>query len=104
MEKPRIYADFNGNTKSESGEDWLLLDGKGTFDDLHRLGLEFKEGLEAVFYDNDADDKGNLDDIEVEGVVKYDPVHHWVAVIDWDKVRHASDRIKSEKLKKEPSE
>ena len=99
MSKPKIYADFNGTTKSGSGEDLLILNGKGTLDDVIRLKLEFKEGLEAIFYDNDEDDNGNPDDIEVDGVVRHDSEHGWVAVVDWSKMRHASDRIKSEKPK-----
>jgi hypothetical protein len=89
--KPRIYADFNGIERGGE-EDWLLLDGRGTLDDLNRIGLEFQEGEEALFYDDDEDDEGNPDDIQAEGVMKYHAKYKWVAVIEWDKIHHASDR------------
>jgi hypothetical protein len=92
MNVPKIYADFNGNTKTDSGEDWLFLDGKGTTTDLKRLGIELKDGLKLILYDNDEDSNGNSDDLEVDGVVKYDPDYKWVAIVDWSKMRHASDR------------
>ena len=92
MSKPRIYADFNGIIRFEH-EAWVVLDCRGTFDDLKKLELELVEGLEAIFYDGDADDNGNPDDIEADGVVKFDPERFaWVAVINWDKIRHASER------------
>ena len=99
MDKPRIYADFHKLSGSDN-EDWLLLTCQGTFDDLNRLGLELKEGLEAIFYMDDADDEGKPDELEADGVVKFSPkINGWVAVIDQNKIRHASDRIKGEKPK-----
>lgn len=95
MAKPRIYADFNGIVRLET-ECWVVLDCRGTFDDLQRLGLEFKDGLGAIFYSDDLDENGISDDIEADGVMKFDQSRYgWVAVIDWDKIRHASDRIRN---------
>jgi hypothetical protein len=91
MKKPRIYADFQKWTQS-GDEHWLILQSKGTFDDLKQQGLELKEGLEAVFYADDADDAGTPDEIEADGVVKFDPANGWVAAIDENKIRHASDK------------
>lgn len=84
---PRIYADFNGWDGSDS-ERWLNLLSKGTFDDLDKLGVELREGLEVVFYDHDEDEKGNPTFPEADGVVRFlVKNNHWIGVIDWNKVR-----------------
>jgi hypothetical protein len=91
-EMPRIYADFmkwDGDGTSR----WLILTCRGTFEDLSRLGLQLTEGMVATFYMDDADDTGNSDDLEADGVVHFDATNnHWVAIIDWKLIQHASDR------------
>jgi hypothetical protein len=90
--KARLYADFNkcdGDEKSR----WLILACKGTFDDLARLNIEFTEGLEVTFYDDDSDRTGNRDELEADGYVHFDnKTNQWVGIIDWKMIQHASDR------------
>lgn len=91
-DRPRIYADFNKSAE-RSGKRWLILTCRGTFEDLARLNIQLVEGLEATFYMDDADRDGHYDELEADGVVHFDEVaNHWVAIIDWDLIRHASDR------------
>ena len=71
----------------------LELTCRGTIDDLARLGIELTEGLEAVFYMDDADEEGKSDELEADGVVHFDKAaNHWIARIDMRSIRHASDR------------
>jgi hypothetical protein len=92
--RPRLYADFNkwdGDGKSR----WLVLTCKGTSDDLARLNIELSEGLEVVFYADDSDQAGNPDELEADGYVHFDnKTNKWVGIIDWNLIRHASDRAK----------
>ena len=92
MQKPRIYADFNKWTQCNN-EYWLILDCKGTHDDLKRLNLQLHVGLEAIFYTDDANDDGSLNELEADGIVRFDSNRFgWVAVIDQEKIRHARDK------------
>ncbi len=71
----------------------LLLTCRGTFTDLNRQGLSLIDGLEATFYMDDANENGDYDELEADGVVHFDRDKQvWVAVIDWDLIRHASER------------
>jgi hypothetical protein len=64
----------------------------GTIKDLSTQGIRLREGLELLLYDADADDQGRPDELRAEGVVTFSSEEHrWVAVIDWDGIRHASD-------------
>ncbi len=100
MEKPRIYADYNKMAGGPNGEYWLLLQCIGISIDLERLGLTFSDGLEAIFYMDDGDENGNPDDLEGDGIVRFDHAHYgWVAEMDESTIRHASDRIRQQKPK-----
>lgn len=60
--------------------------------DLGRHGIELREGLVLTFYSDDADDRGNADDLIVQGLVQHDSnANHWTAVIDWQAIKHVSD-------------
>ncbi len=84
----RVYVDF---LKTDD-EGRLILSCYGTMQDLARYGIELREGLALTFYSDDADDAGNPDDLIVEGVVQYDKTsNQWVALIDWNAIRHVSD-------------
>ena len=86
---PRIYADFN----KQDSDGRLVLTCAGTYRDLRHAGLVLKDGLELVFYADDADEQGKPDDLEVEGVVQFDDkTKRWVGVFDPRNLRHASDR------------
>jgi len=89
MKLPRVYADFN----KQDRDGRLVLTCAGTKQDLERLGLTLSDGLKLLFYADDTDENGKPDDIEVEGVVTYDPTNErWVAAYQAGEIRHASER------------
>ncbi len=84
----RVYADFQNLDDSSR----LRLTSAGTTRDLERSGLRLREGLVLTLSTDDEDDAGNPDGLRAEGVVHYDREGRcWVASIDWDALRHASD-------------
>jgi hypothetical protein len=87
MDKPRIYADFNNaDTRGR-----LRLNCDGTLQDLDRHKISLREGLHLKLYDADSDDQGAPEDLEVDGVVHYSAEEQcWVAIIDWNAIRHIS--------------
>lgn len=88
LETPRIYADFHKIDKDGR----LILVCIGTRLDLQRYKIEFSEGMELIFYDDDADDHGNPDDLIVRGIVHYDEEQqYWTATIDWQAIKHSSE-------------
>jgi hypothetical protein len=88
MTRPRVYADFQNLDDSNR----LRLTCMGTLRDLERQGITLKEGLVLTFYTDDADDDGRPDELLADGVVHYDEGERcWVAAIDWNDLRHASD-------------
>lgn len=83
-----IYADFN----KYDPEYRLILTCAGTQADLAAENIELTNGLELTFYMDDQNDDGNPDNLIVNGIVQYDDVNsRWVAIINWDKIRHESD-------------
>jgi hypothetical protein len=87
-EEKRIYVDF----QKIDNQRRLVLTCLGTIQDLARHGIELKEGLVLTFYSDDADEKGNPDELIVQGRVSYDEVQkHWTATIDWRAIRHVSE-------------
>src|SRR5438045_1200268 len=88
MAKPRIYADFH-NADSRGR---IRLNCVGTIEDLTQQRVELYEGMVLTLYSDDLDDKGHLDGLVVAGAVSFsDDENCWVAAIDWDAIRHASD-------------
>ena len=88
MEKPKIYADFH-NADSRGR---LRLTCAGTLEDLAQQQVELREGLLLTLYADDLDDKGELDELLVDGVVSFSAEEHcWVAAIDWTAIRHTSE-------------
>jgi hypothetical protein len=88
MVKPKVYADFQ-NADSHGR---LRLNCAGTEEDLSKQRVELREGLLLTLYSDDLDDKGDLDELLVEGMASYSEEEHcWVAAIDWDAIHHASD-------------
>ncbi len=89
MGKPKIYADFH-NADSQGR---LRLNCIGTSEDLARQGVELRDGLVLKLYSDDLNERGEPDELLVDGVVSFsDQEHCWVAAIDWSAIRHASDR------------
>ncbi len=88
MGAPRIYADFhNADTLGR-----LRLNCLGTFEDLSRQKIELRDGLLLSLYADDLDAQGRPDELLVDGVAAYSPNENcWVAQIDWNAIRHASD-------------
>ena len=88
MVKPKVYADFH-NADSQRR---LRLNCVGTIEDLAQQHIELRESLLLTLYSDDLDDKGQLDELLVDGVVSFSEEEHcWVAAIDWTAIRHASD-------------
>jgi hypothetical protein len=88
MTSPKVYADFHN--ADPSGR--LRLTCVGTLEDLSRQQVELREGLTLTLYSDDLDDKGDADELLIEGVVSFSKEEHcWVASIDWDTIRHASE-------------
>ncbi len=85
---PKVYADFHNLDDSNRPR----LTCAGTRADLSRQGIELREGLILTLYMDDEDDRGQADELLVEGVIHYCPEEQvWVAFVDWATVRHASD-------------
>ena len=88
MVKPKIYADFH----NADAQGRLRLTCIGTIEDLAEQQVELRAGLLLTLYADDLDDKGQLDELLVDGVVSFSEEEHcWVAVIDWNAIHHASD-------------
>jgi hypothetical protein len=88
MATPRVYADF----QNLDDENRLRLTCAGTRRDLERQGIELREGMALTLYSDDANDRGKPDELLAEGVVHYDDAEKcWVAAIDWNAIRHASE-------------
>ena len=88
MPAPHVYSDFHNLDDSNR----LRLTCAGTGEDLARQGIELREGLALTFNMDDADDRGRPDELLVDGVVHFDATARcWVAVADWNTVRHVSD-------------
>jgi hypothetical protein len=90
--KPKVYADFH----NADPQGRLRLNCVGTLEDLAQQQVQLHPGLMLTLYADDADSEGRLDELLVDGVVVYsDDEHCWVAAIDWDAIRHASDVAKT---------
>jgi len=76
VKKTRIFVDFqNADTAGR-----IRLSCVGTVEDLNRLGIVLRDGLELVVCSYE---------LEADGVVTYSAAEkRWVAKIDWDKIRH----------------
>ena len=93
MTKPRVYADFQN--ADVGGR--VRLNCTGTVEDLSAQGIELREGLALSLYSDDADENGNLDELLAEGTVSYSVDEGcWVATIDWNAIRHASDDARAQ--------
>ena len=89
MKRPRIYADF----KIYNSEGNLLLTAQGSLRDIKML-TEAKDGQLVIFYSDDENDKGEPDELEVEGSLIFDNTcGNWIGVYDPNGFRHASDSV-----------
>jgi hypothetical protein len=88
MAHPRVYADFQNLDDFNR----LRLTCAGTRDDLARQNIQLHEGLVLTFYTDDADEAGRPDELLADGVVRRNTAEQcWVAEVDWNALRHASD-------------
>lgn len=88
MSKPKVYVDFH-NADSQGR---LRLNCIGTVEDLSQKQVELREGLPLTLYSDDVDERGQPDELLVDGVVSFsDEEHCWVAAIDWTVIHYASD-------------
>lgn len=86
---PRVFADFQNADRSGR----VRLNCSGTMEDLGRQQIELRDGLLLELYSDDAGADGQPDDLYVTARVEYSPEERgWVAVIDWDAIRHESGR------------
>jgi hypothetical protein len=88
MVTPKIYVDFhNADSKGR-----IRLNCVGTMEDLSKQQVELRDGMFLQLYSDDLDEKGDLDELLVDGVASFSEQEHcWVAGIDWGAIRHASD-------------
>jgi hypothetical protein len=57
-----------------------------------RQQVELREGLPLTLYSDDGDDRGQSDELLVDGIATYPAEERSsVALIDWDAIHHASD-------------
>lgn len=90
MKDVMIWVDF----MKVDDERRLILTTRGTLNDFERHGITPSEGLVLTFYDGDLDERGERDDITVDGRLHFDPKEgHWVAIIDWKAIKHASGKL-----------
>jgi hypothetical protein len=90
MLKPRIYADFH----NADAQGRIRLNCIGTMEDLSQQQVALGEGLAVTLCSDDLDEKGQLDELFVDGIVSFSAEDHcWVASIDRAAVRHASDGV-----------
>jgi hypothetical protein len=63
----------------------------GTFADLKEAGITPEEGLRLQFYNDDADDEGNPDDLLFDGIVHFQPERGWGAILEEASFHSVSD-------------
>lgn len=92
MAKPKVYVDFH----NADAQGRVRLNCVGTLEDLSRQQVQLRDGLALALFSDDLYDQGRPDELLVDGVVSFSEQEHcWVAVIDWDAIRHASDLHRS---------
>lgn len=84
---PRIFADFN----NADPQGRVRLNCVGTVQDLSRQQVQLQEGIELLLYCDDGNENGQEVQLIADGTVAYSQAEQgWVAVIDWQKIRHES--------------
>ena len=77
MPAPAIFADF----QNADAHGRVRLNTVGTIEDLGRLGVRLRDGLQVVVHD---------EELEADGVVRFSADEHlWVAQIDRTALRRA---------------
>jgi hypothetical protein len=92
MANPKLRADFNGLFG-----DVLCLSHGDSSVDANGATVQLTAGMEAIAFDEDADETGKRDDLIASGVVEPSPDwlscngSKWVLKIDSNGVRHESE-------------
>ncbi len=77
MSIPKIFADFNNADKSGR----VRLNTQGFYDNIQKMQLDLKEGMQVVIDDNDS--------LTTFGKLKYSEEENiWVAEIDWNNIHN----------------
>jgi hypothetical protein len=85
---PLVYADL----QNVDAQGRLRLNCVGTVNDLSRQQVQLREGLTLNLYADDADAQGQKVRLFAQGAVTYSTEEAcWVAVIDWEKIRHVPE-------------
>ncbi len=73
MDIPKIFVDFNNSDPNGR----VRLNTNGTFEDIERMKIQLKEGMQIRLDDNDG--------LTTVGRLKYSTEENiWVAEINWD--------------------
>lgn len=87
---PKVFVDFHNCDPQR----WPRLTSVGTLEDLSRQQIQLREGLVLALYADDGDENSRENELRCDGTVTFSTDEHcWVAVIDWNAVRHASDEL-----------
>ena len=87
----RVYVDF----MKTDAQGRILLVCIGTKRDLHNQGITLAEGMALNVYSDDANERGERDDLVADGVVQYNAeAKEWVLAVDPTTIRHESDDVK----------
>jgi hypothetical protein len=87
MNSPRVSVDFqNADVRGR-----VRLNCTGTVRDLARQQVHLRDGIRLTLYSEDGDANGEPCELQTEGVVQFSVDEQgWVAVIDWDDLRHVA--------------
>jgi hypothetical protein len=69
----------------------------GSFEDLKLAGITPEEGLRLKFYNDDADDAGNRDDLFFEGTIHFSQSRGWGASVDPESFRAESEEREAQR-------
>lgn len=86
MKRGRLYL----YPQSKVDRDWSPFT-LGTYQDLKEADISPLEGQKLQFYNDDADDQGNPDDLLFEGLVHFVEGKGWGAIIDASTFHWKSD-------------
>lgn len=100
LDRPRVYVDLNGGGRV--GDTYIAsLDSRATAADLLKFGITPQEGMRLHFWTDDGDAEGNPDPLLFMGSLHFSEEEGvWMAHIDWNGFRNASEVRKSDKREK----
>jgi hypothetical protein len=89
----RLFHDFNNLQRSKrEGLVSAPLVCAGTKDDIARLGVALRDGMEVLLYEPDPGPDGSPDFLEVRAKIRYDAdLKCFVGDFAWDDLKHRSE-------------